>query len=238
MRLHVGTSGFSYKEWKGSFYPEDMKPAGMLAFYARHFDTVEINNTFYRMPTATLLEQWAAEVGREFSFVLKAPQRITHQKRLAGAEEDTAFFFATAARLGERLGPALFQMPPHLKKDMGRLQGFLRTIPAGRRVALEFRHASWFDDEVAGALRGAGAALCVADTDEEPATGITATTDWGYLRLRQVEYDAAALVAWAARIKAQPWREVFVFFKHEDEGTGPRLAQQFQEHWAGPAALS
>jgi uncharacterized protein YecE (DUF72 family) len=238
MKLHAGTSGFSYKEWKGSFYPADMKAAGMLAFYARHFDTVEINNTFYRMPTATLLEQWGAEVGPGFSFVLKAPQRITHQKRLAGAEEDTAFFFSTAARLGEKLGPALFQMPPHLKKDMGRLRGFLRTLPAGRRVALEFRHASWLDDEVLAALREVGAALCVADTDDDPVTMIHPTADWGYLRLRQVEYDAAALAAWVARIRAQPWQEVFVFFKHEDEGTGPRFAQDFKAIWGAPAALS
>jgi len=226
--VHVGTSGFSYKEWKGNFYPEKIKPAEMLAFYAQRFDTVEINNTFYRMPQASLLEGWTKEVTEGFRFVLKAPQRITHQKRLAGVEDDVAFFFETAKVLGPALGPTLFQLPPYMKKDVVRLQALLHLVPEGRRAALEFRHASWFDDEVYDCLRAAGAALCIADTDEEPLDAIRATAGWGYLRLRRVAYDEAALAAWAARVKAQAWDEAYVFFKHEDEGTGPRFAAAFR----------
>jgi len=229
MQVHVGTSGFSYKEWKGSFYPEDIKPADMLRFYASRFDTVEINNTFYRMPNPELLGQWAEQVTGGFQFVLKAPQRITHQKRLNGVEDDVAFFFTAAARLGERLGPILFQLPPYQKKDVGRLEGLLRLVPEGRRAALEFRHASWLDDEVYALLRSRNAALCIADTDEEPLDSIRATADWGYLRLRRLEYDAAASKAWADRVRAQSWQDAFVFFKHEDEGTGPRFAAAFRE---------
>jgi uncharacterized protein YecE (DUF72 family) len=229
MQVHVGTSGFSYKEWKGSFYPEDMKPAGMLRFYADRFDTVEINNTFYRMPNPDLLAQWAQQVGGGFQFVLKAPQRITHQKRLAGVDDDVAFFFAAAARLGERLGPILFQLPPYQKKDLGRLEALLRLIPEGRRAALEFRHESWLADDVYALLRSRNAALCIADTDEEPLDGVRATADWGYLRLRRLEYDTAASQAWADRVRAQDWRDAFVFFKHEDEGTGPRFAAAFRQ---------
>src|SRR5689334_3138168 len=146
--VHVGTSGFSYKEWKGSFYPEKIKAAEMLPFYAARFDTVEINNTFYRMPTAATLTPWAEQVGDAFRFVLKAPQRITHIKRLNNVDDDVAYFFAAATALGERMGPALFQLPPHMKKDVDRLEALLRLVPSGRRVALEFRHESWFSDDV------------------------------------------------------------------------------------------
>jgi len=229
MQVHVGTSGFSYKEWKGSFYPPDIKPADMLRFYAGRFDTVEINNTFYRMPNPELLAQWAGQVEGGFQFVLKAPQRITHQKRLNGIEDDVAFFFTAAARLGERLGPILFQLPPYQKKDLARLEGLLRLIPDGRRAALEFRHESWLDDEVHALLKSRNAALCVADTDEEPLDSITATADWGYLRLRRLEYDADASKAWADRVRAQAWQDAYVFFKHEDEGTGPRFAAAFRQ---------
>jgi uncharacterized protein YecE (DUF72 family) len=229
MIVHVGTSGFSYKEWKGSFYPEKMKGADMLAFYAARFDTVEINNTFYRMPNPATLEQWAGQVGEGFRFVLKAPQRITHQKRLAGIEDDVSYFFETAKKLGARLGPVLFQLPPYMKKDLVRLDGLLRLLPEGQRAALEFRHESWFEDDVYERLRASNAALCVADTDEEPLEQIRATAGWGYLRLRRVAYDEAALAAWAARVNAQPWDQAHVFFKHEDEGTGPRFAAAFRE---------
>jgi uncharacterized protein YecE (DUF72 family) len=231
--VRVGTSGFSYKEWKGTFYPPKIKPAEMLPFYAARFDTVEINNTFYRMPTAATLTPWAEQVGGAFAFVLKAPQRITHQKRLAGVDEDVSYFFATAAALGERLGPALFQLPPYLKKDLDRLEALLRLVPAGRRVALEFRHESWFADDVYAALERAGAALCLADTDEEPIQELRATAPWGYLRLRRAEYDAVALAQWADRVCEKGWEEAFVFFKHEDEGKGPRFAQSFREALGG-----
>jgi uncharacterized protein YecE (DUF72 family) len=228
MRVRVGTSGFSYKEWKGSFYPEDLPAARMLAYYAERLPSVEINNTFYRMPKPALLEGWAQEVPPEFRFVLKASQRITHFKRLREAGDEVAYFFGVAATLGERLGPALFQLPPNLKKDLPRLEAFLATLPQGARAAFEFRHASWFEDDVFEALRGRGAALCVAE-DEELATPLVATTDWGYLRLRRQDYVEADVAAWAEKTRAQAWGEAYVFFKHEDAGSGPRLAAQFLE---------
>ncbi|HTY43205.1 MAG TPA: DUF72 domain-containing protein [Thermoanaerobaculia bacterium] len=226
MRVLAGTSGFSYKEWKGSFYPEDLAAEKMLAYYAGRLPAVEINNTFYRMPKPKLLEGWAAEVSPEFRFVLKASQKITHFKRLKEAGAEVEYFFSVAATLGERLGPALFQLPPNLKKDLPRLTAFLATLPAGARGAFEFRHASWFEDDVFEALRGAGAALCVAE-DEELATPLVATAPWGYLRLRRQDYDAAAVAAWAGKVRAQTWTEAYVFFKHEDAGSGPRLAGEF-----------
>src|SRR5262252_7933757 len=183
MRVLAGTSGFSYKEWKGSFYPEDLPAAGMLAYYAERLPAVEINNTFYRMPKPALLEGWSAEVPEEFRFILKASQRITHFKRLKDAGSEVEYFFGVASTLGDRLGPALFQLPPNLKKDLPRLQAFLSILPAGRRAAFEFRHASWFEDDVFEALRAASAALCIAE-DEELATPLVPTAGWGYLRLR------------------------------------------------------
>ncbi|HWZ85120.1 MAG TPA: DUF72 domain-containing protein [Thermoanaerobaculia bacterium] len=228
MRVRAGTSGFSYKEWKGSFYPEDLPAARMLAYYSERLPAVEINNTFYRMPKPALLEGWAAEVSPEFRFVLKASQRITHFKRLKEAADEVAYFFGVAATLGERLGPALFQLPPNLKKDLPRLEAFLETLPQGARAAFEFRHASWFEDDVFATLRARGAALCVAE-DEELATPLVATADWGYLRLRRQDYGDADVAAWAGRVKEQTWGEAYVFFKHEDAGAGPRLAAQLLE---------
>ena len=228
MNVRVGTSGYSYTPWKGSFYPEDLKSADMLRYYAEHFPTVEINNTFYRMPSATTIEHWAAETPASFSFALKAPRRLSHEKRLQDAEA-AAYFFSTSALLAERLGPTLFQLPPFFRKDVGRLSDFLAKVPEGRRVAFEFRHATWFDDEVYGALRAKGAALCLADTDETPVSRLVATADWGYLRLRRVAYDDAALDTWAQRVRDQPWKEAWVFFKHEEAGTGPKLARQLIE---------
>ena len=226
MRVLTGTSGFSYKEWKGSFYPEDLPADRMLAYYSERLPAVEINNTFYRMPKAALLESWAAEVAPEFRFVLKASQRITHFKRLKDTGSEVEYFFGVASTLGERLGPVLVQLPPNLKKDLPRLEAFLATLPAGARPAFEFRHASWFEEDVFEALRGKGAALCVAE-DEELATPLVATASWGYLRLRRQDYDGAAVAAWADRVRAQPWSEAYVFFKHEDAGSGPRLAAEF-----------
>src|SRR3989440_8592883 len=166
MRVRVGTSGYSYKEWKGIFYPQDLPAAKMLSFYAERFDSVEINNTFYRMPDAGMVGKWAEQVPDAFTFVLKAPQLITHRKRLKEVEAPAALFFERAGALGPRLGPLLFQLPPNLKKDMARLTTFLAQVPTDRRVALEVRHESWYDDEVYEALRGRDVALCVADTDE------------------------------------------------------------------------
>jgi uncharacterized protein YecE (DUF72 family) len=231
MRVLAGTSGFSYKEWKGSFYPEDLPAEEMLAYYSARLPAVEINNTFYRMPKTALLEGWAAQVPPEFRFVLKASQRITHRKRLKEAGEEVAYFFQTAATLGDRLGPTLVQLPPNLKKDLPRLESFLSVLPEGARVAFEFRHASWFEDDVYAALRAKGAALCIAE-DEELATPLVATAPWGYLRLRRQDYDDAAVAAWAEKVRAHTWTEAFVFFKHEDAGSGPKLAADFLQRIA------
>lgn len=223
MRVLVGTSGFSYSAWRGSFYPEALKQDAMLRFYAERFPSVEINNTFYRMPSAATLARWAGETGEGFSFVLKASRRITHETRLADPE-GLAYFMKTASVLGPKLGPVLFQLPPFLKKDAPRLSDFLALLPRGTRAAFEFRHATWFDDEVFEVLRARGAALCLADTDEAPDPQLVATAGWGYLRLRRAEYDDAALGAWAERLSRQPWSEAYVFFKHEEQGKGPALA--------------
>jgi uncharacterized protein YecE (DUF72 family) len=230
----AATSGFAYKEWKGTFYPEDLKEPEMLRYYSARFPTVEINNTFYRMPTAELLTRWAGDTPDGFTFVLKAPQRITHQGRLKNEGDPLGHFLGIADTLGSRLGPLLFQLPPFFKKDLDRLRSFLALLPAGRRAAFEFRHESWTDPEVHEALRAHGTALCVADTeeDEQPA-GIVATAGWGYLRLRRTEYAGGALRDWVARVRSQAWTEAYVFFKHEESGTGPALARRFMELWGG-----
>lgn len=226
MRVAVGTSGYAYKEWKGTFYPEKLPQDQMLRYYGEQFPTVEINNTFYRMPSEKVVMNWASQVPDTFQFVLKASQRITHQKRLQDAGEELGYFLKTASVLGPRLGPTLFQLPPNFKKDVPRLEAFLALLPKRWRAAVEFRHPSWYDEEVFTALRNHGVALCGADTDDEDAR-VVVTADWGYLRLRRVTYGEAELAGWAQRVLAQPWEEAFVFFKHEDAGTGPALARQF-----------
>lgn len=228
MRVLVGTSGFSYKEWKGSFYPEDLPADGMLRFYASKLPAVEINNTFYRMPKPALLASWAEQVPDGFRFVLKASQQITHRRRLKDCAQPVAYFFEMATTLGDRLGPALFQLPPNLKKDLPRLSDFLALLPPASRAAFEFRHESWFDDEVFSALSARGACLCIAE-DEDLATPLVATAPWGYLRLRRQDYDEAMLAEWAKRIASQAWDETYVFFKHEDGGVGPKLAARLTE---------
>ena len=232
MRLRTGTSGFAYAEWKGSFYPEKLPAAGMLGYYAQHFDTVEINNTFYRMPGAEQLRQWSAQVPAGFSFVLKASQRITHRKRLLEVGEEWTYFSRTAEALGDQLGPILVQLPPNLKQDAARLDTFLSLVPETQRVAVEFRHPSWFDEQVYDVLRRHRAALCVAHGETDDPAPVLPTTDWGYARLRNVAYGEAELERWAKDLAAQPWHEVYVFFKHEDAGTGPRLAERFRELFA------
>jgi len=234
VRLLVGTSGYSYKEWKGSFYPEDLPDSEMLRFYASRLTTVEINNTFYRMPTKALLEKWGGEVPPGFTFVLKAPQRLTHRKRLHDCAEDLRYFLETAGVLGNRLGPLLFQLPPFFKKDVARLRDFLALLPQGTRAAFEFRHDSWFDDETYETLRQGGATLCAADTDEGGDLGppLLPIADWGYLRLRRADYSEADLRSWAERVKALPWSEAFVFFKHEDAGKGAQFAERFVALWS------
>lgn len=229
MRTIAGTSGYSYKEWKGIFYPEALPAAKMLSFYAAHFGAVEINNTFYRMPEAKTLEKWRAEVPEDFRFVLKAPQRITHQKKLTGVEDDVRHFLEVSSTLGPALGPLLFQLPPYQKKDVGRLREFLALIPRAVRMALEVRHDSWLDDEVYSLLRDHDVALCLSDTDDvaDPDALIVRTAGWGYLRLRRTEYSDADLAAWKSRIEAQPWSEAWLFFKHEDEAKGPAFARRY-----------
>jgi uncharacterized protein YecE (DUF72 family) len=229
MNLHVGTSGYAYKAWRGGFYPEGLAEKGFLHYYAGQFRTVEINNTFYRMPTAALLARWADEVPAGFRFALKVPQQITHAHRLAGVDEAVAYLFDVVGVLGHRLGPLLFQLPPSLRQDLPRLADFLDLLPPGRRVAVEFRHASWFDDEVYALLREHDVALCLAEADTGLQVPLVATADWGYLRLRRPDYGDADLAAWAGRVREQAWRDAYVFFKHEDSARGPALARRFLE---------
>lgn len=227
MKLHVGTSGYSYKEWKGNFYPEDLPAKEMLAYYSRRLPAVEINNTFYRLPQPSMIENWKEQVPARFRFSIKATQRITHIKRLKNCAAETKYLLDTAAILEARLGVVLFQLPPNSKKDAERLKEFLGLIPDDQRAAFEFRHESWFDDEVFELLRAKNCALVVSDTDEKPLTAIITTATWGYLRLRKTNYEAGDLVEWMKRVQNQKWKDAFIFFKHEDEGVGPKLAKQF-----------
>jgi uncharacterized protein YecE (DUF72 family) len=230
MGLYVGTSGYSYKPWKGSFYPRGLPDRGMLRYYGERFPTVEINSSFYGMPRASVLEGWAGEAPSGFQFALKAPRTITHERKLGDAGDLTAQLVEVAGALTEgRRGPLLFQLPPTLKKDAARLGTFLAVLPRGVRAAFEFRHPSWLDDEVFGLLRDHGAALCIADADVDLDVPFEATSDWGYLRLRRPDYNDADLGRWVKRIQGQGWNDAFVFFKHEDEGKGPRLATRFLE---------
>ena len=229
MRLFVGTSGYSYKPWKGKFYPEDLPQSEWLSYYAGRFSTVEINNTFYRVPKPEVLEGWAKQVPESFRFGVKATRRITHIKRLKNVEEETAFFLRAASSLGEKLGVVLFQLPPNLKKDLDRLRTFLDLLPSSGRYALEFREPSWFDDQVLSELRARNCALCAADTDELPVYKIVSTAPFGYLRLRRANYDDDALTEWTDRLQKQGWEQAWVFFKHEDEGLGPKFALRLLE---------
>jgi len=229
--VHVGTSGYNYEAWRGSFYPEDLPAKKMLAYYAEKFDTVEINYSFYRKPTAKILEGWAAQVPERFRFALKAWQRITHQKRLRESGELVESFAEVARTLGPRLAPVLYQLPPNLKADLPLLREFLNQLPRDLRAAFEFRHASWFTDGTYSALHDANAALCVAES-EELATPAVRTADFGYLRLRRLDYDAASLSKWADFVKGTPG-DVFVYFKHEDEARGPAFVAAFKERLSG-----
>ena len=229
MSLHVGTSGYSYPAWKGAFYPEKLPAKQFLRYYAAQFPAVEINSTFRAPPKESVLTTWAGEVPEGFRFVLKAPQLVTHIKRLKDVAEPVASFLAVARTLGEKLGPVLFQLPPNMKKDTDRLAAFLALLPSGVRAAFEFRHQSWFEADVFSLLRGHGAALCVAEAEDDLEVPFEATADWGYVRLRRPDYTDAELTAWSKRMRTKKWREVFVFFKHEDEGKGPRFASRLRE---------
>lgn len=229
MKLHVGTSGFNYDEWKGSFYPPGLPAAKRLSFYAERLGAVEINATFYRMPTPRTLAGWAAATPDTFVFALKAPQRITHFARLRDVDEPLRFFCDTARTLGSRLGPLLFQLPPTFKKDLARLGDFLALLPRDLACAIEFRHASWFDEEVLGRLRGSGVALCIADSEKGTAP-LVSTAGFGYLRLRDEGYGDADLARWVETLRSvgAGWQDAWVFFKHEESGIGPAFAGRFR----------
>lgn len=229
MQLFVGTSGYSYKEWKGTFYPQKLPAAQMLNFYGQHFSTVEINNTFYQMPRENVLESWAEQVPENFRFVLKVRQVITHIKRLKDVERETEYFLSAASVLGERLGPLLFQLPPNFKKDLPRLDAYLGFLHNRVPVAFEFRHESWFDQEVFDCLRAHSCGLCIADVEDLPHTELVSTAGWGYVRLRREAYTDEDLKAWLDRIRREKWAEAYIFFKHEDSGTGPKYAAKFLE---------
>jgi uncharacterized protein YecE (DUF72 family) len=237
MELLTGTSGYSYKEWLGRFYPQKLPANAMLRYYAERFNTVEINNTFYRMPGEPMLARWSQDVPQSFTFTLKAPRRITHDKRLQEAEPEVAEFLRRASALGDRLGVVFFQLPPFLRKDVARLRDFLSALPSDRMAAFEFRNATWHDDEVYETLRLRSAALCVSDTDEGESP-LAATSKYGYFRLRRTAYDDEGLRNWIKRIAAQPYARAFVYFKHEDEARGPQFAQRFVELWRAETGLT
>lgn len=228
MKLLAGTSGFAFKEWKGSFYPEGMKDDGMLGYYSSRFPTVEINNTFYRLPKEEVLKGWASQVPEPFTFSIKASQRITHMARLKPeAASAVEFLLKNTGSLGDRLGPILFQLPPNLKKDAPRLRAFIELLPTDRRYTIEFRHETWFDDEVYEALRARDIAMCIIEQPDF-ASPIVATASWGYVRLHRFDYDAAMLDEWARRIAAQPWNNANVYFKHDEGvGSGPPAVDAF-----------
>ena len=229
MEWYAGTSGYSYKEWKGLFYPSDISNGAMLAFYAERLSTVEINNTFYRMPKRNVVQSWGDAVPDHFRFSIKASRRITHQMRLKECEESVGILAKQLEVLGDKLGAVLFQLPPFLRFEAERLTAFLAIVPKALPIALEFRHASWFNAETYEALHAHGAALCLTEDGELPLPDRDATTNWTYVRLRKPSYTDEALTSWKARIVAADVTKAFTFFKHEDEAGGPPLAARFLE---------
>lgn len=221
-RLLAGASGYSFKEWKGSFYPDDMKPDGMLAYYSARLPTVEINNTFYQMPKAAILENWAKLTPEAFRFAIKCPQRITHKARIKAEEaaDSVQFLYKNLEVLGAKRGPVLFQLPPFLKKDVQRLSEFLKILPAGHQAAFEFRNDSWFDDEVYAVLKDGGAALCLSEREDNAPPPLVETAPWGYVRLRLENYSEDDLQQWARRLLATGWKSIHVYFMHEPTAPG------------------
>jgi len=228
MNVQVGTSGFSFNEWKGPFYPADLKDDAMLGYYAGRYPTVEINNTFYRLPKEHVLQEWASRVPDGFSFSIKASQRITHYARLKeGAASALEFLLRNTSTLGSKLGPILFQLPPNLEKNAERLRAFLALLPSDRRFTIEFRHDSWFDDEIFDALRARDVALCVAESEDFTAVNVS-TASWGYLRLHRQDYTDPMLADWQTRLAAHQWKDAYVFFKHDYiDGAGPLAVERF-----------
>jgi len=220
----AGASGYSFKEWCGTFYPEKMKAEEMLPFYSARLPTVEINNTFYRMPRTPMLENWAAITPADFRFAIKASRRITHMSRLKAesSAEPVGFLYKNLEALGDRRGPVLFQLPPNMKLDLERLEKFLELLPADHRAAFEFRNETWFDDDVYEALRGAGASLCFSERQDDAPPPLVETAPWGYVRLRLEQYSDADLAGWAKRLAGTGWRDAFVYFMHEP--TAPAYA--------------
>jgi len=230
MKSWIGTSGFQYAEWKGNFYPEDLPAAKMLPFYAERLSTTEINYTFHRIPAPKTIDNWKSLAPDSFRFALKAPQKITHWSKLRNCAGTVRYFYDVILALGEKLGPVLFQLPPNFKKDTLVLGDFLNGLPGGMRAAFEFRHESWFDDEVFETLRARRAALCIADT-ENLETPTVATTDYGYLRLRREDYSEGDVERWSEFVQGQTegWADAFIYFKHEEAGIGPKLAAQMKK---------
>lgn len=229
MNLCVGTSGYSYPKWKGKFYPKDLPAKNMLRYYGEQFRSVESNSTFRGMPKPDVLEKWAAEVPANFKFAIKAPQQITHIKRLKESKEPLANVFEVSAVLEKRLGPVLFQLPPNFKKDAARLGEFLSLLPKRSQSAFEFRHETWFDDEIFELLKKHNVALCIAEADNQLNVPFVATADWGYLRLRKEDYTDAELRTWVKDVQKQDWSDAFIYFRHEDTAKGPIFAKRFLE---------
>jgi uncharacterized protein YecE (DUF72 family) len=222
VKLFAGASGYSFKEWKGSFYPADMKPEGMLAWYAERLPTVEINNTFYQMPKVAILENWARSTPEHFRFSIKASRRITHMARLKAdtAGDSLQFLYKNLAALGAKRGPVLFQLPPFMKKDLSRLAEFLQLLPEGHLAAFEFRNDSWFADDVYAALKAVGASLCLSEREDNAPPPLVETAPWGYVRLRLETYSEADLAGWARRLAGTGWKETYVYFMHEPTAPG------------------
>jgi len=229
MKLFAGASGYSFKEWKGSFYPADMKPEGMLAWYAARLPTVEINNTFYQMPKVAILENWARSTPEHFRFAIKASRRITHMARLKAdtAGDSLQFLYKNLAALGANRGPVLFQLPPFMKKDLERLSEFLQLLPQGHLAAFEFRNDSWFSDDVYAALKAVGASLCLSEREDNAPPPLVETAPWGYVRLRLETYSEADLAGWARRLAGTGWKETYVYFMHEP--TAPTYARTLMQ---------
>ncbi|HEX6314304.1 MAG TPA: DUF72 domain-containing protein [Gemmatimonadaceae bacterium] len=230
MRLLAGTSGYAFKEWKGSFYPEGVKDDGMLGYYATRFPTVEINNTFYRLPRENVLQAWASQVPDTFTFAIKASQRITHYARLKPESKDLLqYLLQNTTVLGSKLGPVLFQLPPNMEKNIDRLRTFLDFLPPGRRFTFEFRHSSWFDEDVVAALKEKDVAMTIIDQDDFVTPPI-ATASWGYVRLHRLDYSSLTLAQWAERIKEPGWTDAYVYFKHDEGvGSGPPAVDAFRQ---------
>jgi uncharacterized protein YecE (DUF72 family) len=233
--LYAGASGYSFKAWKGVFYPDKIAPEDMLAYYAERLPTVEINNTFFQLPKAAVLASWAEKTPAHFRFAIKASRRITHLSRLKPECADAlAYLYKNLDALGNKRGPVLFQLPPNLKKDLPRLEAFLALLPADHRAAFEFREDSWLTDDTYALLRSAGAALVLSEREDATPPPLVETTNWGYVRLRLESYSDAELAAWAAKLQRTGWLATHVYFMHEP--TAPAFAAALAQHWAGPGS--